>query len=242
MRPPLRIVGLEFMGGAKHGVEWDKLDWRTDTGFTGGGSDRFKNSPPLPSYSTTTAENRVCRVCKGTERGQDRKGFTRCRCPVPDFPDRKVSPGSVGLKMQDSHEMWLREVFRVLQPGGFIKAFSGSRTQHRLGAAMEAAGFVDVSIESWSYSSGFPKSLDAGKAIDSHKGLTRPVIGHKRGVKGAEGTGHEKAMPGKAVGVKQVACLVPVTAPASPEAAAFEGWGTALKPAWEPVIVGRKPC
>lgn len=144
-------------------------------------------------------------------------------------------------KMQVSHAIWLSEVFRVLAPGGVIKAFSGSRTAHRLGAAMEDAGFVDIKLESWAYSSGFPKSHHVGRGVDRQLGLERKIVGYKRGVRGADGTGHEKAMPGKATGVKQVACDVPVTAPASPEAALWEEWGTALKPAWEPVVVGRKP-
>ena len=89
--------------------------------------------------------------------------------------------------------------------------------------------------------SGFPKSHHVGKGVDRSLGLERKIVGYKRGVRGADGTGHEKAMPGKATGVKQVACDVPVTAPASPQAALWEEWGTALKPAWEPVLVGRKP-
>jgi len=106
---------------------------------------------------------------------------------------------------------------------------------------MEEVGFVDITLEAWGYGSGFPKSHNVSVAIDKMKGLERKVVGSKRGVRGADGTGHENAMPGKAVGVKQVAVDVPVTAPASPEAEAWEGWGTALKPAWEPVVVGRKP-
>lgn len=129
----------------------------------------------------------------------------------------------------------------VLQPGGVVRVFGATRTVHRLGAAMEAAGFVDIGIQAWAYSSGFPKSHDASKAIDALKGAKREIVGWKRGVRGADGTGHEKAMPGKAVGVKQTAIDIPITAPATPEAALFHEWGTALKPAWEPVVVARKP-
>jgi site-specific DNA-methyltransferase (adenine-specific) len=62
--------------------------------------------------------------------------------------------------------MWLREAFRIIQPGGMIKAFSGSRTSHRLAAAMAKAGFVDLQIIPWAYASGFPKSLNISKKID----------------------------------------------------------------------------
>src|SRR3989304_1994364 len=78
--------GLEFMSKS-----WDKLDWRMTAGLATGGSERFRRGPPWPSYSSATSENRVCRVCKGTERGQDRKGFNRCRCEAGDFPPRRFT-------------------------------------------------------------------------------------------------------------------------------------------------------
>ncbi len=143
--------------------------------------------------------------------------------------------------MQVWHEAWLREALRVLKPGGHIVAFSGTRTSHRLVCAAEDAGFEIRDSLVWMYGSGFPKSLNVGKAVDRRLGLERKVVGYKRGVRGADGTGHEKAMPGKAVGVKQVDCDVPVIAPATPEAAQWEGWGTALKPAHEPIMLARKP-
>lgn len=147
--------------------------------------------------------------------------------------------------MQAWHEAWLRLVFRALVPGGLVKAFGGTRTFHRLGAAMEHAGFEIVGLEAWAYGSGFPKSLDVSKAIDAAAGATREVVGMKsdprymsprtnspahmdreRGTDGGHGQGHPAAQ---------------VTAPATPEAAAWSGWGTALKPAWEPFLIGRKP-
>ena len=226
--------GLEFMG-----KDWDRLDWTMQASFTSGGSDRFKSSPPLPSYGSSS-ENRICRTCGGSERGRDRVGFIKCRCPSPDFPEKKVKAGDVGRKIQGSHSIWLAEVHRVLKPGGVIKAFSGSRTYHRLAAAMADAGFTEIGLEAWSYGSGFPKSLNVSVAIDKAAGAERLVIGTKRGTSADPSTGR-KDMPGKAVGVKQVAVDVPVTAPATLDAQRWEGWGTALKPAWEPVVVGWKP-
>jgi site-specific DNA-methyltransferase (adenine-specific) len=145
-----------------------------------------------------------------------------------------------GAAQREWHKAWLTEAFRVLRPGGVIKAFSGTRTFHHLGAAMADVGFVEVGLEAYIYGSGFPKSLNVSVAIDKSFGAERKVIGYKRGT-GADPSTGRKDMPGKAVGVKQVAIDVPTTAPATEEAAHWEGWGTALKPAWEPVVVGRKP-
>ncbi len=144
-----------------------------------------------------------------------------------------------GESQQLWHRDWLNEAYRVLQGGGIIKAFSGTRTFHRLAAAMEQAGFTDVRLEAWTYGSGFPKSLNIARDIDRVLGHEPHVIETKTinnnfyatdGHSGEAQEHHRK----KDEGVK-------VTAPSSPEAKTYEGWGTALKPAWEPVLVGRKP-
>ncbi len=146
---------------------------------------------------------------------------------------------NTGAGQQNWHMQWLNEAYRVLQGGGIIKAFSGTRTYHRLAAAMEQAGFVDIRLEAWCYGSGFPKSLNISKDIDRVLGHEPHVIGTKTinnnfyatdGHSGEAQEHHRK----KDEGVK-------ITAPSSPEAKTYEGWGTALKPAWEPVLVGRKP-
>ncbi len=136
---------------------------------------------------------------------------------------------------------WAAECLRVLKPGGHLIAFAATRTIHRLMIAVEDSGFEIRDLISWCYFSGFPKSLDVSKAIDKHFGAEREVIGSKKGVRGADGTGHENAMPGKAIGVKQVSVDVPITAPSTEEAKKWSGWGTALKPAVEPAVLARKP-
>ena len=146
------------------------------------------------------------------------------------------------------------EIYRVLRPGGVVKAFSGTRTFHRMTAAMAEVGFVDLRLEAWTYGSGFPKSLNISKALDRGAGAEREVIGTKRGVggenmndivHGREVRTHEdeggKGVGAYGTGAKQVAIDVPITAPATKEASQWASWGTALKPAWEPVCVGRKP-
>jgi site-specific DNA-methyltransferase (adenine-specific) len=137
-------------------------------------------------------------------------------------------------------EVW-RQALRVLKPGGHLLAFSGSRTYHRMVVAIEDAGFEIRDQIMWLYGSGFPKSHDVSKAIDREAGAVREVVGTKPGVRGADGTGMERQMPGKATGIKQERCEVDITAPATPEAARWQGWGTALKPAHEPICVARKP-
>ena len=132
------------------------------------------------------------------------------------------------------------EIYRVLRPGGVVKAFLATRTFHRMAAQMQRSGFAKVDLEAWCYGSGFPKSLDISKSMDKTAGAEREVVGTKRGTKSDPSTGRTD-MPGKAVGVKQMGVDLAVTAPATDAAKKWEGWGTALKPAWEPVLVGRKP-
>ena len=127
---------------------------------------------------------------------------------------------------------WATECLRVLKPGGHILAFGGSRTWHRLAVAVEDAGFELRDSIAWLYGSGFPKSLDVSKAIDKRAGAEREVTGQViAGI--APGTGNAVGGPKPLVDVKKN--------PATSEAKAWEGWGTALKPAFEPVVVGRKP-
>lgn len=136
-------------------------------------------------------------------------------------------------------DVW-RETLRVLKPGAYALVFGGTRTWHRLAVALEDAGFEIRDTLMWVYGQGFPKSHNVSKAIDKAAGAEREVVGYSRGTQADPSTGR-KDMPGKAVGVKQVSKDVPVTAAATPEAERWDGYGTALKPAWEPVMLARKP-
>jgi len=133
-------------------------------------------------------------------------------------------------------ETW-EAVSRVLKPGAHVMAFGGTRTFHRLACAIEDAGFEIRDTLMWLYGSGFPKSLDISKAIDKAAGAERKVIETKR-VKGG-GTEHinrgnlaQDFRPG----------AYQKGEPATDAAKLWNGYGTALKPAWEPVILGMKPC
>lgn len=124
-------------------------------------------------------------------------------------------------------ETWAAEALRVLKPGGHLLAFGGTRTSHRLVCAIEDAGFEIRDTIAWMYGSGFPKSLDVSKAIDASAGHLRGQRGEVISGNGAmSGPNYERTVKGD-----------PVTA----TAAAWQGWGTALKPAYEPIIVARKP-
>lgn len=132
--------------------------------------------------------------------------------------------------------LW-RECLRVLKPGGHILAFSGSRTYHRMAVAIEDAGFEIRDQIMWVYGSGFPKSLDVSKAIDKQAGAQREVLGNRevwgRGAERFADIGEDIPVNGNA--------SIPVTTPATAEAEKWEGWGTALKPAHEPIVLARKP-
>jgi len=141
-------------------------------------------------------------------------------------------------------EVW-HEVLRVLKPGGHLLAFAGTRTQHRMAVQIEDAGFEIRDMIAWVYGSGFPKSMDVSKAIDKAAGAKREVVGvredfaarankARKGVSWADNT----VADGSFTNPDQIGVI---TAPATPEAQQWEGWGTALKPALEPITVARKP-
>lgn len=129
-------------------------------------------------------------------------------------------------------EVW-RQALRVLKPGGHLLAFSGSRTYHRMTCAIEDAGFEIRDQIMWVYGSGFPKSLDVSKAIDKSAGVEREVVGNADR-KSSLGSGGR-------YGSGMVSHVPTVTAPSTDDARRWSGWGTALKPAHEPICLARKP-
>jgi DNA modification methylase len=131
-------------------------------------------------------------------------------------------------------EVW-RQAIRVLKPGGHLHAFSGSRTYHRMTCAIEDAGFEVRDQIMWVYGSGFPKSHDVSKAIDKAAGAEREVVGFdavaakRAAAVGTSAYGDYKGQTGD------------ITAAATAAARRWSGWGTALKPAHEPICLARKP-
>jgi site-specific DNA-methyltransferase (adenine-specific) len=128
-------------------------------------------------------------------------------------------------------EVW-REALRVMKPGGHLIAFSGSRTYHRMAVAIEDAGFQIRDQIMWVYGSGFPKSHNIEKAINKVDGvefLEKPASGV--GFMNAEGAG----------GYNTTINQLEQVGDSTERAAQWDGWGTALKPAHEPMVLARKP-
>ncbi len=118
-------------------------------------------------------------------------------------------------------------------PGAPLLAFGGTRTHHRLMVAIEDAGFVIRDMLMWVYGNGFPKSLDIGKAIDKAKGKEN-VIGYKPDRWTGKGNSLNFSSDRPQAQVK-------VTSLVTDEAQQWDGWGTTLKPAYEPIILAMKP-
>ena len=177
-----------------------------------------------------------------------------CLEKLKDLPDNSVDsivtdpPYELGFmgKSWDStgiannKDMWA-ECLRVLKPGGHLLAFSGTRTYHRMASAIEDAGFEVRDMIEWVYGSGFPKSLNIGKAVDKLQGNERKIVGEKRtpdgktwserrpngDITGYVGNGENKKENTQGIETKGTS--------------EWEGWGTALKPAHEPICMARKP-
>jgi DNA modification methylase len=124
------------------------------------------------------------------------------------------------------------ECYRVLKPGGHMLVFAGSRTIDLMGLSVRMAGFEIRDSITWIYAQGFPKSLDVAKAIDKMAGVEfkeEPASGV--GFMNAEGAGGYNVTKNKLTRVGE----------STEEAQKWKGWGTALKPASEPILVARKP-
>lgn len=124
-----------------------------------------------------------------------------------------------------SVDIW-KECLRVLKPGGYLLSFAGTRTQHRMAVNIEDAGFEIRDMIAWIYASGFPKSLNIGKAVDKLQGNEREVLSKQ------QRKGRSAGILGKETEIVHVH---------DKGSSPYEGWGTALKPALEPITVARKP-
>ena len=171
------------------------------------------------------------------------------RAMEPNSVDAVVTDPPYGLSFMGKKwdydvpavEVWT-ECLRVLKPGGHLLAFAGTRTQHRMAVRIEDAGFEIRDMLTWVYGSGFPKSHDVSKAMDRAAGAEREVVGScagatniGRNTDGKRGYGHDGHETG---GTDKT---VYITAPSTDLARQWSGWGTALKPALEPITLARKP-
>ena len=153
--------------------------------------------------------------------------------------DSVVTDGPYGLSFMNkkwdydvpSVEFW-KEVYRVLKPGGHVLSFGGTRTYHRMVVNIEDAGFEIRDQIQWLYGSGFPKSHNIGKAVDKLEGNEREVVGSKGTYRDIRSGSLDAQLTEDRDRIE-----VLETKATSP----YEGWGTALKPANEPICVARKP-
>jgi DNA modification methylase len=162
------------------------------------------------------------------------KNFTKIIPGQKTNPYETISRGFMGQTWDGGDiafrpDVWV-EAYRVLKPGGHLLAFGGTRTYHRMVCAIEDAGFEIRDQIGWVYGSGFPKSYNISKAIDKAAGVECDVIGSKKSV---------NSNNTNSMGIYNLEYNI--TNPTSSEAKQWEGWGTALKPAWEPIVVARKP-
>jgi len=159
----------------------------------------------------------------------------------------RLSRGFMGQEWDGGDIAFRPETWAALSqhllPGAHLLAFGGTRTWHRLAVAIEDAGFEIRDSLLWLYGSGFPKSHDVSKGLDRAAGAEREVVGVKSYPREGTTPVTRKATSIMAQGggdnVGQDSNLL--TAPATDAARRWDGWGTALKPAWEPIIVARKP-
>jgi site-specific DNA-methyltransferase (adenine-specific) len=185
----------------------------------------FRRNEGTPSWAASG--NPRCSNCGGTK--YDRTRPNGCACGAPSFP---VESAPQMYAFQAWCQAWAAECLRVLKPGGWMLAFGSTRTSHRLKCGIEDAGFEirdtvaeltgqDAPEMMWVYGQGMPKSLDAARAMD----MTVCTLPGKHCMRRVP----DEPKPGDHV------------CPESEEGLPWKGWGTALAPAWEPVVVARKP-
>lgn len=169
------------------------------------------------------------------KRAQER--FEEGKSPVKGGFSKGVQPGlkiggaKEGKWFQEWCELWAQECFRVLKPGGYILSFSAPRTYHRMATAFEDVGFEIRDQIMWVFGSGFPKSHNIGKAIDKIQGNERQELEPT----GRYKYGFDNSLKGDIYG--QYGNDIKLTKGNSD----WEGWGSALKPAHEPIVMARKP-
>ena len=180
-----------------------------------------------PPYHLTSIVDRFGK--KGSAKPKDKDGlYNRID---KGFMGQEWDGGDIAFQ-QETWEL----AYKLLKPGGHLLAFSASRNYHRMAVAIEDAGFEIRDQMMWLYGSGFPKSMNVGKALDKKLGNERIKTGvmkthSNKGMKDSE----ERTAIGAGAFGQEVSEEVTIGN------SEWEGWGTALKPAHEPIVMARKP-
>ena len=179
-----------------------------------------------PPYHLTSIVERYGK--EGSAPAKDKDGLYQRQ--ARGFMGKEWDGGDIAFRT----DTW-KLAYDLLKPGGYLLAFSASRNYHRMAVAIEDAGFEIRDQIMWIYGSGFPKSLNIGKAIDKRLGNKREVVGTRVSAFGdADGS---ETDDGRNLWGKESTKEVELTKGSSE----YEGWGTALKPAHEPIVMARKP-
>lgn len=222
---------LDVLRADDYGYDWN-LGYRSARMFPDCSVDAVITDPPYGIAFMGKAWDQPGEF--GSERRNGSPQRTQREGLAMDAGRYDLSPAAM-LNFQRWCTDWATECLRILKPGGHLLAFGGSRTWHRLTTGIEDAGFEIRDSVAWLYGSGFPKSLDVSKAIDKAAGAEREVVGtHHR-------HGGGSAVSGSMLGSLGTDSELPLTAPATVAAKRWQGWGTGLKPSFEPIVVARKP-
>ncbi|MDE2098819.1 MAG: site-specific DNA-methyltransferase [Patescibacteria group bacterium] len=207
----------------------------------GGGFDAIVTDPPYglefmgKEWDKLGAANEAATDSPGWRAGHGGRGKPSSTNGVPfGGAGQRVRYGTSAASMQPWHFEWATTAIRVAKPGAHLLAFGGTRTYHRLACAIEDAGFELRDCIMYMFGTGFPKSMDVSKQIDKQARAKRKVVGDHphaaknkhRSKKSTYGTPNQNTT---------------ITTPATDAAKQWHGFGTALKPAYEPVIVARSP-
>jgi site-specific DNA-methyltransferase (adenine-specific) len=218
--------GLEFMGKGwdSFRVDGRAARWSAEkSGGAGAGFAEAQGGTVLPSYHKRRSTSQ-CRTCgkRDAFRNPHKCGDKAEWVTVP------VDNAPIEARAFENWcHTWATEAYRILKPGGYLLSFGGSRTYHRMASGLEDAGFNVRDSLMWLYGQGFPKSLDVSKAFDNAAGEVRADrVTTEYGA-------NEVFSPTKAV--------VDRGTPVSELAKQWSGWGTALKPAHEPIVMAQKP-
>jgi hypothetical protein len=176
-----------------------------------------------PAYRVSLLKTQTKPLVLPTKQGKKPRTFI----PAAEWGGQMV----YCVELSHNHTLYVRRNGKAVWCGN-------TRMFHRMGAAMVQVGFEIKKLEAWVYGSGFPKSLDVSKALDKSVGAKRQILATRKG-RVSSGTGCYNWNNPNSTGDQS---QVPITDPVTEAAKKFNGYGTTLKPAWEPFLVGRKPC